>query len=67
MAKHLKLQLPSARECPECGSKQVMVHWSGETKNGLMRRRRCLDCGKRYKTIEVHIDVLGEVYTDDQD
>lgn len=67
MAKHSKMHLPNARECPECGSDQVTVYYTGDKRFGLMRRRRCLDCGHRYKTIEVHMDMLEGVYIDDQD
>lgn len=39
--------------CPECKSYNVFVHDSRQTNETTRRRRRCLDCGCRFSTIEV--------------
>lgn len=43
--------------CPECHSNNV---YAMETRsrgtNATRRRRKCLDCGKRFSTIEVILD-----------
>ncbi len=41
--------------CPNCGSLQVKVVDSRRKEASISRRRECLDCGKRFSTIEVPI------------
>ena len=62
MGKHYKCQFEDARRCPKCGKKKAGVVFVGSGKHGLLRRRECLKCGYRYKTIEVYMDFLEEVF-----
>ncbi len=43
-------------KCPYCGSNNIRVIDSRDTREGLIKRRReCIDCGKRFSTIETII------------
>lgn len=41
--------------CPKCKSKQVIVVDSRPYGYTVKRRRRCMDCGYRFSTVEVAI------------
>lgn len=43
--------------CPECHSNNVYtIETRSRGMNATRRRRECLDCGKRFSTIEVILD-----------
>lgn len=43
--------------CPECHSNNVYtIETRSRGTNATRRRRECLDCGKRFSTIEVILD-----------
>lgn len=43
----------AARLCPECGGDSY-VYWGYEREDGArIRRRRCVDCGAKFETIEI--------------
>lgn len=43
--------------CPECHSNNVYaIDSRSRGTNATRRRRKCLDCGKRFSTIEVILD-----------
>lgn len=39
-------------KCPKCGSNQIKVAACHETDDGFWRRRECLQCGRRFNTME---------------
>lgn len=44
----------SALPCPYCGSVRSQVVDSRTKRGAVQRRRKCYDCGTRYKTREVY-------------
>lgn len=44
----------SGLQCPRCGSVSNEVKDTRSRDNAIMRRRRCSQCGTRYKTYERH-------------
>lgn len=51
MDKNVKFS--SARMCPMCGKEQSVVIDSRDKPYGTYRRRKCLECGFRYNSIEI--------------
>ena len=45
--------------CPKCESKETRVYTTEKREDATWRFKKCLDCGKRFKTIEV----LGAIDT----
>ena len=41
--------------CPRCGSYQLIVANSRPSDDQVRRRRECLDCKKRFSTLEVSL------------
>lgn len=41
------------RMCPECGEKSKIMDVRDRTDGTVRRRRRCLECGKEWKTVEI--------------
>lgn len=48
-------------DCPKCGSGNGYVMDSRRAGGTVKRRRRCLDCGHRYSTMEVDAEKLREL------
>lgn len=49
--------------CPECGSNQIIIVDSRQTKHNYCRRRReCIECGNRFTTIEF-AELSPEIFT----
>ena len=46
--------------CPKCKSAQVYVCDSRQCENGTRRRRKCMDCGYRYSTVEISMEELQQ-------
>jgi transcriptional regulator NrdR family protein len=38
--------------CPTCGERHTKVIGGFTYGDGYVRQRRCLDCGRRFKTVE---------------
>lgn len=43
---------PKPLQCPQCGGYESDVFDSRKTEHGVRRRRTCLACGAKYRTIE---------------
>ena len=56
MPKPRKSPLIGIRMCPDCGHKSVTYDVRDETR-GLIRRRRCTECGVRWTTVEGPVDI----------
>ena len=41
------------RQCPNCGSEQVMVYDSRSRDHYIIRRRKCMDCDNRFTSYEI--------------
>lgn len=46
-----------AKDCPVCGG-NTTVYDTECYNERLIRRRRCLECGKTYNTMEVYLEEL---------
>lgn len=46
--------------CPECQSINVEITESRPREKFFYRRRRCIDCEKRYTTVEIPIEKFEE-------
>lgn len=44
-------------KCPVCNGKTKVYEHNIRTNKGYLRRRRCDDCGHRFRTLEVICDV----------
>lgn len=56
--------MEDVRMCPECGSDRIKVvdtRYGNSTGDDLLRRRKCMDCGKTYKTVEIMVEELEEL------
>lgn len=38
--------------CPNCGSRNYMVEYTFEKSDGIRRRRKCLNCNRKFITYE---------------
>lgn len=47
--------------CPECGSCQIGVLYNRSQEDSIYRRRKCFDCGQRFNTIEIDVDVYEKL------
>lgn len=45
--------------CPSCGNPHTSTVESRKGRSGKLRRRRCDNCSKRFRTIELHITSLS--------
>lgn len=45
--------MQDVRICPSCGSNKVRVIDTGRKVEQLERRRKCIDCGYEYRTVEI--------------
>lgn len=55
--------------CPKCGAPKTTVAESREYATDLVRstkrRRRCIQCGHRYSTLEVPFELAQEIYQEE--
>jgi len=47
-------------KCPGCGGVDLRVYDSRPAKDTTMRRRKCINCGTRFSTIELICNSKGE-------
>ena len=55
--------------CPKCNSNQICVYDS-RNKKYVIRKRKCLICGNRWKTIEIpqeEYNLMLEVFNEQND
>ena len=50
----------AARMCPACGGDSYVYKTYDRPDGARIRRRRCLECGTRYETIEIRTRTLGK-------
>ena len=49
-------------KCPNCNSESTLVYNSRQRQRGLVRSRRCQDCGKTFTAVERYsLKTLKEV------
>ena len=43
--------------CPSCGCSDTRIVDSRKREDSVFRRRECIECGKRFNTIEIDYDL----------
>ena len=45
--------------CPYCGCSDTRIVDSRKREDSVFRRRKCIECGKRFNTIEIDYDLYN--------